>query len=76
MFLVPHIYEDGDAIGVTCPGSETIGEVRVKHGNDGTITLTSNWADHVDQKNLQEGDVCAFEFQAKEGYLAVIVHKM
>lgn len=64
-------------IEVTCPcGNQTIGEFRAEHGNDGTVILISNWADYIDQHNLQEGDGCAFEFEAKEGYLAVKVHKI
>ena len=72
-----HICEDGGMMEVTCPcGNQTIGEFRAKQGNDGTVILTSNWADYVDQHNLQEGDVCAFDFEANKGYLAVKVHKI
>jgi hypothetical protein len=57
MLLMPHFDEDGDMNGVTCPlGIDAIGEVRAKKGNNNTIILTSNWADCIVQKKLQ--DLC------------------
>ena len=48
--------------------------IDAKYEKAGTISFTSNWGDYVVQNKLKEGDVCIFQFEAKEGSLMVTVH--
>jgi hypothetical protein len=48
----------------------------VKYGNDDIVILSFDWEDSVNQRKMHEGDVCAFKFEEREGYLVVKVHKI
>ena len=48
--------------------------IDVKYDKAGTVSFTSNCGDYVVQNKLNEGDVCVFKFEAKEGSLMVMVH--
>jgi hypothetical protein len=67
--MMPYISEEGENMDVTCCYCEDVtGEVNVNNG----IVIISNSGDYVVQNNLNECDVCAFQFGVKEGCLNLV----